>query len=101
MRADFDNPLVSIGIPTYNRSSSLVRAVESALAQDYDNLEIVISDNASTDETANLSVEFCKKDMRIRYIRQSKNLGITENFRRALGASHGAYSMWPSDGAED
>src|SRR5436190_2523908 len=97
MHADFDNPLVSICIPTYNRSLSLVRAVGSALAQDYDKLEIVISDNASTDETGNVCVELCKKDTRIRYIRQPKNLGMTENFRRALGASHGAYFMWLSD----
>lgn len=97
MNANFDKPLVSIGIPTYNRSVSLVRAVESALAQDYEKLEIVISDNASTDETGNVCVDLCKKDARIRYIRQPKNLGMTENFRRALAASHGAFFMWLSD----
>ena len=45
-------PLVSIGVPTYNRAAGLKTAVESALAQDYQNLEVVISDNASTDSTA-------------------------------------------------
>jgi glycosyltransferase domain-containing protein len=97
MHLDIDNPLVSIGIPTYNRSQSLVRAVESALAQDYDNLEIVISDNASADETETVCVELCNTETRIRYIRQPKNLGMTENFRQALAASHGAYFMWLSD----
>ena len=97
MHVGFDNPLVSIGIPTYNRSLCLVHAVESALAQDYKNLEIVISDNASTDETSNVCVELCKKDTRIRYIRQPKNLGMTENFRCALAASHGEFFMWLSD----
>ena len=93
----FDKPLVSIGIPTYNRSLSLVRAVESSLAQDYDNLEIVISDDASTDETGYACVQLCKKDTRIRYIRQPKNLGMTENFRQTLAASHGAFFIWLSD----
>ena len=45
------SPLVTVGIPTYNRASALTRALESVLAQDYTNLEVVISDNASTDDT--------------------------------------------------
>src|SRR5713101_5512568 len=97
MNDNLDKPLVSIGIPTYNRSLSLERAVESALGQDYDKLEIVISDNASTDETGDVCVQLCKRDARIRYIRQPKNLGMTENFRQALAASRGAFFMWLSD----
>jgi len=44
-------PLVSIGLPTYNRGATLGRAIESALNQDYQNIELLISNNASTDET--------------------------------------------------
>lgn len=53
LAAEIERPkvLVSIGIPTYNRASTLRRTLESVIAQDYANLEIIISDNASTDET--------------------------------------------------
>ncbi len=94
---DHNSPLVSIGIPTYNRALSLVHAVESALAQDYPNLEIVVSDNASTDETNSVCAAFCMKDRRIRYVCQPRNLGMTENFRRALASSRGEFFMWLSD----
>jgi glycosyltransferase involved in cell wall biosynthesis len=97
MHPDSGNPLVSIGIPTFNRSVCLARAVESALAQDYDNLEIVISNNASTDETAVLCAELGKRDTRIRYIRQPENIGVVNNFRRVFEASRGVYFTWLSD----
>ena len=45
------NPLITIGIPTYNRVSLLKGCVESALAQSYPNIEVIVSDNASTDDT--------------------------------------------------
>ncbi len=50
-----ERPLVSIGIPTYNRSGTLKRAVESALAQDHDRLEVIVSDNASSDDTVEVA----------------------------------------------
>ena len=68
-------PLVSIGLPTYNRATSLGRAVESALTQDYRNIELIVSDNASTDETETLCAEFCRRDSRVRYLRD--NLRMT------------------------
>lgn len=92
-----DEPLVSIGLPTYNRLASLKRAVESALAQDYRNIELVISDNASTDETESFCREICRQDGRVRYIRQPKNLGPTANFREALLQARGELFMWLAD----
>ncbi len=81
--------LVSIGIPTYNRAGQLGRAIESALAQDYADVEVVISDNASTDGTQALCEEFRRRDSRIRYIRQGTNIGMAGNhvevFRHARG----------------
>ena len=90
-------PLVSIGIPTYNRAHVLRRAVESALAQDYANLELVISDNASVDGTEAVCREFCARDNRVRYIRQEKNRGPVANFDEVLNQSRGEFFMWLSD----
>ncbi|HIK29164.1 MAG: glycosyltransferase [Oscillatoriaceae bacterium SKW80] len=89
-------PLVSIGIPAYKGASKLKRAIESASAQDYPNLEIVISDDASPDDTPAVCQTFCQKDSRIRYIRQPKNLGLTDNFRAVFNLSNGEFFMWLS-----
>lgn len=90
-------PLVGIGIPTYNRAFSLKRAIESVLAQDYSNLELVISDDASEDATATLCEEFRKRDDRVRYIRQQTNQGITTNFVEVFKRSRGEFFMWLAD----
>jgi glycosyltransferase involved in cell wall biosynthesis len=97
MRADEARPLVTIGIPTYNRSKSLVRAVESARAQDHAALEIVVSDNASTDETEAVCRELAARDARVRVIRHAANRGATANFRAAFEAAHGELFMWLAD----
>ncbi len=76
-------PKVSIIIPTYNRANYLVQAIESALAQDYPNLEIVVSDNCSTDKTEEVVKKYLS-DKRFKYFRNEKNLGMTGNWRRAL-----------------
>lgn len=86
-------PLVSIGLPTYNRAHLLPRAVTSLLAQDYPNIEIVISDNASSDGTQALCEEFRRQDSRVHYIRQALNIGVTANFAETFSQSHGRYYM--------
>jgi glycosyltransferase involved in cell wall biosynthesis len=92
-----NKPLVSIGVPTYNRALTLGRAVESALAQDYPNIELIISDNSSTDGTPALCAEFCRRDRRIRYIRQEVNRGGTANFRAVLEEARGEFFLWLAD----
>jgi glycosyltransferase involved in cell wall biosynthesis len=89
--------LVTIGIPTYNRSSALVKAIESAIAQTYSNIEIVISDNGSTDETESLCQHYQLKDDRIIYIKQPLNIGATDNFNYLLGVAKGELFMWLAD----
>jgi hypothetical protein len=89
--------LVSVGLPTFNRVSVLKRAIDSVLAQDYSNFELVVSDNASTDETQALCEEFCRKDQRIRYVRQSTNLGAASNFQAVLDQAQGKFFMWLGD----
>lgn len=74
---------VSIIIPTFNRSSFLVESIASALAQDYKDLEVVISDNASTDYTSDVGRYF-SKDPRVKYFRNSENIGMVRNWRKAV-----------------
>ncbi len=92
-----NEPLVTIGLPTYNRAPSLLHAISSALAQTYRNLELVISDNASTDETRLLCREASEQDARVRYIRQPVNIGPTANFNAVLSAARGEFFMWLAD----
>jgi glycosyltransferase domain-containing protein len=90
-------PLVSVGIPTYNRAHLIKRSITSVINQDYDSIEIVISDNASTDETSLICQELCKQYERIKYIRQPTNYGPTKNFLEVLEHSDGEFFMWLAD----
>jgi glycosyltransferase involved in cell wall biosynthesis len=90
-------PLVTIGIPTYNRAEGLQRAVRSALAQDHAELEIVVSDDASTDSTEAVMRRLADQAPRLRYVRQQRNLGHAGNFQALLDAARGEYFMWLSD----
>ena len=92
-----DLPLISVGLPTFNRAGSLERAIESVLAQDYANIELVISDNASSDDTQALCADCCGRDKRIKYIHQAVNRGAHANFLTVLNESHGEYFMWLGD----
>jgi glycosyltransferase involved in cell wall biosynthesis len=90
-------PLVTIAIPTYNRVGLLKRSIASAQRQTYKNVEIIISDNASTDSTELFCRWLMMKDGRIRYFRQPNNLGGIENFNWLLSEARGAYFMWLGD----
>src|SRR5438477_10082725 len=90
-------PLVSVGLPTYNRSALLSRAIASVLEQSYQNIELVISDNSSTDATESVCRDAQRRDRRVTYIRQLSNRGATENFRQVLKRSRGEFYMWLSD----
>lgn len=89
-----DLPLVSIGLPVYNGGRYLRAALDSLLAQDYANIELIISDNASTDDTEAICEEYAARDTRIRYHRQLQNQGAIWNFNRAFELSSGPYFMW-------
>jgi glycosyltransferase involved in cell wall biosynthesis len=92
-----DLPLVTIGLPTYNRVGKLERALGSALAQDYGNLEIVISDNASSDDTESFCRRTAEREARVRYVRQPRNRGAYANFRGVFNDSRGEFFMWLGD----
>src|SRR3989338_1230122 len=89
-----DLPLISIGLPVYNSAYTLPRVLDSLLSQTYRNLELIISDNASSDETPILVAEYAKKDSRIRYIRRGENLGSVNNFFLVFSEARGKYFMW-------
>jgi glycosyltransferase involved in cell wall biosynthesis len=81
MNADTKNsPLVTIAIPTFNRAAYLVGAIESALAQTYDNIEVLISDNSSTDDTQSVIRSSLRADTRVRSLTQTSNLGMVGNW---------------------
>ena len=87
-------PLVSIGVPVFNGEKDLNQTLEVLLKQDYPNLEIIISDNGSTDRTPEICEEFLKKDPRVKYYRSSENLGSNWNFNQVFDLSSGEYFMW-------
>jgi len=87
-------PLVSIGMPVYNGERFIRQALDSLLAQDYENFELIISDNASTDGTREICLEYGAKDKRIRYYQNEKNMGGAWNFRHVLELASGEYFMW-------
>ena len=88
-------PLVSIGIPTYNRLKFLKETVESAISQSYSNIEIIISDNCSSDGTN----EWLKTltDSRIKIFTQSENIGMIPNWNKCVKESNGEYFILLSD----
>lgn len=88
-------PIISIGIPTYNRREYLIKAVQSALAQTYEEIEVIVSDNASTDDTWQHLEAI--QDHRVRRIRQPRNLGMTANFNATLDAATGEFFLLLSD----
>lgn len=86
----------TIGIPTYNRATLLERAISSALNQG-PHVCVVVSDNASTDHTAEVVQRFRGYGDRLQYIRQPENKGATNNFLTLLLAARTKYFMWLGD----
>lgn len=92
-----NKPLVSIGLPTYNRVDDLKACLDNLTNLDYNNIEIIISDNHSTDTTAEVCKDYIKKDKRIRFYRQNTNLGVRKNSIFVLEKAKGKYFMLASD----
>ena len=93
-----NKPLISIGIRTYNRPEDLRRTLTEITGQTYQNLDIIVSDNASPgNETEDVAHEFMRKDQRIRYFKQLNNLGINLNFQFVFEKALGEYFVWSAD----
>lgn len=92
-----DHPfLVSIGLPVFNGERFLAETLDSFLDQTFQNFELIISDNASTDSTQEICLQYSAKDDRIRYARQKTNLGASRNYNLLLEMSSGKYFKWAS-----
>ncbi len=83
--------LVSVCIPTYNHSSVIGEALRSAMAQDYENLEILVVDNHSEDDTERRVAEIAAGDSRVRYVRHPENVGMARNFSACVSLAVGKY----------
>lgn len=89
-----DSPQVSIGLPVYNGEDYLAESLSSILDQTYTDFELIICDNASTDETESICRSFASEDSRIRYYRNDENLGAAKNYNRTLRLAQGDYFRW-------
>jgi glycosyltransferase involved in cell wall biosynthesis len=95
------SPLISVGIPTYDRPQLLSRALESVARQDYDNLDVIVSDNASPGTTTEEIVDsFRDRIPALRYVRQESNIGALGNIMFLLACAKGEYFMWLADDDE-
>jgi glycosyltransferase involved in cell wall biosynthesis len=96
------NPLVSICIPTRNRARSLRNTFDSITRQDYPHLEILISDNASDDDTPQVARDLIATDDRIRYVRHGQNIGLHANHNFCFDAARGEFiCIWHDHDAHD
>jgi len=87
-------PIISIGFPVYNAECFVEKALDSLLGQTYANIEINISDNASTDRTTEICKRYAENDPRIRYFCNESNIGPLRNFHKVVDYSRGKYTMW-------
>ena len=88
------NSKVSIGMPVYNGERFIRETLDSLLSQTFTDFDLIISDNASTDGTQDSCRDYSAKDSRIRYYRNSENIGASRNYRRVFELSSGAYFRW-------
>jgi len=88
--------LVSIGMPVYNEEKFIEKAILSLLDQDYKNFELIISDNASTDKTKKICLNYSEKDSRIRFYTRDTTTDSTTNFNYVASIAKGDFFMWAS-----
>ena len=89
-------PVLSIGLPVYNGERYLRQALDALLAQTFTDFELIISDNASSDSTADICRSYADRDSRIRYVRQGSNVGAAPNHNLLVPLARGRYFKWAS-----
>ena len=87
-------PRVSIGLPVYNGARYVSECISSILGQTFEDFELIICDNASTDETEEICRRFAEQDHRVRYYRNERNLGAAPNFNLTFEKARGEYFKW-------
>jgi glycosyltransferase involved in cell wall biosynthesis len=93
------NPLVSILVPTYNRERLIEETIQSALNQTYSNVEVIVVDNASTDNTWKILSEIALTEPRLRIFNNESNIGPVRNWKRCMDEARGEYAkiLWSDD----
>jgi glycosyltransferase involved in cell wall biosynthesis len=89
-------PRLTIGLPVYNGESTIEEALDALLGQTYQNFELIVSDNASTDRTADICRRYAEQDSRIRYVRQEHNIGLVSNHIFLMEQARGELFKWAS-----
>lgn len=87
-------PRLTIGLPVYNGQNYVSESLDSLLAQTYTDFELIISDNASTDDTQEICRDYATRDSRIRYVRQDRNIGAVPNHNYLVQEARGELFKW-------
>lgn len=87
-------PRVSIGLTVFNSERYLDECIQSLLAQTFEDFELIISDNASTDRTREIALAYARRDKRISYLRNRTNIGVAGNFNQVFRLSSGEFFKW-------
>ena len=94
IKKESEHPKISIGLPIYNADKFIRKRIENLLSQTFSDFELIISDNASTDNSVKICKEFMKKDSRIKLYVQDHNIGQFQNFNFVLDQALGKYFIW-------
>lgn len=87
-------PMVTIGVPLFNNELTVAKTIESVIKQNYPNIEVVLSDDYSTDNTYDICISLTRDFKNIRIVKQAENLGLYKNFKFVLDEAKGQYFMW-------
>jgi glycosyltransferase involved in cell wall biosynthesis len=90
-------PRLTVGLPVYNGEKYLPESIDALLGQTYEDFELIISDNASTDGTAEVCRDYEKQDSRVRYFRQPRNVGLAPNHNFVAEQARGELFKWASN----
>lgn len=88
------SPRVTVGVPVFNGQDLLAGSLDSVLAQTFGDFQLIICDNASSDGTGEICQAYAKKDRRITYLRNEKNIGAAGNLNRLVGLARTPYFKW-------
>lgn len=90
------SPPLTIGIPAYNAEATISQTLDSVLAQDFPDFHVIVSDNCSTDATAQILASYARQDRRVKVVRQESNIGGAANFSALPGLATTPYFKWQS-----
>jgi glycosyltransferase involved in cell wall biosynthesis len=91
---ELEAPRVTVGMPVFNGAQYMADTLDTILGQDFSDLELVVSDNASTDVTEDIVRGYAARDPRVRYVRNERNLGAARNYDRLVELARGEYFKW-------